>query len=189
MSTQSPQTSNDPQYDLTKVGRIQRILIKGALRDENQEKKLTSKTVFKEVINPLRLPKVNVFNAPDVRKMWRLFCLSALRVLYPPVHEPRSFEQVASQNNIDDKAIAKIEKVLKRSAWVAGTFFFASLLVALWINVIPTWLTALGTMSLTSALYWKYSFLLWQTRLRSLEPGKAGIKEFMATSWWLESLR
>lgn len=189
MSTQPPQTSNDSDFDLTKVGRIQRILIRGALRDESQEKKVTSKTVLKEIINPLRLPKVNVFNAPDVRKLWRVFCLSALRVLYPPTHEPRSFSEVASANNIDGQSLAKIEKVLKRAAWVSGFFFFLSLLVAIWLNNLPTWLTALGTMALSGVLYWKYSFLLWQTRLRSLEPGKAGVRQFMSTLWWLESLR
>lgn len=177
--------------DMSEFGWFTRMLVRGAMLDPKLDRKVSGREVLREAVNisPLYLPKVNFVNTPDVRTLWRNFCLSCLRLLYPKQRDAISFDEAAKLYNISRKDLVRIERNMRLATWVCLVFFMVSLFIGLWLNQLRTWLPTLATMILSSVFYWKYSFLLWQIRQRSLDPEVASVRNFMKTPWWLESLK
>ncbi|PPC84845.1 MAG: hypothetical protein CTY35_00550 [Methylotenera sp.] len=170
-----------------RFSKIKQMVEKGAAIQINPEKSsLTDLSKNSVNINPLYLPKFKFWNAPDVKIGYRSICRSLLRLWSKKEPKNLSFEDVCRANGVTDHHLNKIERRLWITACIAFIAIPISLITAIYFNNINTWLTALGSMVIASAWFWKYSFQLWQVRLRSLDKNDASVRAFMRQSWYLE---
>ena len=138
-------------------------------------------------INPFRLPKVRFWRSPDVLIVWRSLCRSLITLRSDkPKSTLVSFDEVCQQRGVTPAQLIKIESNLLLSARASLFFFVLALLVGAYMNQFTVWLVSGGSAFLSGVLYWKYSFLLWQVRLRSLDKHLASIQAFMKESWYIE---
>lgn len=137
-------------------------------------------------ISPLYLPRMRFWNAPDVKTQYRSLCRLILRLWKRD--EPRylNFDDICHANKIGESGLSRIERKLLISASVGFAFMLIAVLCAIYLNTLSGWLSGLGAFFLSGVIWWKYSFLLWQVRLRSLDKDKASVQSFMKTDWYTE---
>lgn len=164
---------------------ITRLLIKGAMY-QPQDKVEYKASDF--VPHPLYLPKVNFLKLPDVRIMWRSICLALLGLTFSPVVEYKSFDELCKERSISEAALLRIQGNLKRAALGSFALMGMSVLIGIWLQDTMATMGCASTFILLSVFYWKYSFLLWQVRKRSLDED-ASMRNFMSTSWYLEAFK
>lgn len=140
-------------------------------------------------INPLYIPRVRFWRAPDVRIMYRALCRSILVIMDPPAPKFEDFDEICKKRGITEKMLQGIERTHKIMALIAFFFMAIALAIGLYVNTFPVWLTSLGAIVISASLYWKYSFRLWQLRKRSLDPSVASPKLFMTGDWYLEAFK
>lgn len=166
---------------------IKAAIERGANIRINEDKDSLGKIAKDSVkINPFYLPRVRFWNAPDVKMTYRSMCRSILRLWKKD--EPRylNFEEICQANKIGESSLSKIEKKLLINASVGFAFMLIAILSAIYFGTFSGWLTGLGAFFLSGVIWWKYSFLLWQVRLRSLDKEKASVQAFMKTDWYAE---
>ncbi|MFL9610986.1 hypothetical protein ACKF11_12945 [Methylobacillus sp. Pita2] len=173
-----------------KLSWIRRKIIEGAdiqLNPERQELKGMVKDSFS--ISPLYLPKVKFWNSPDTKTVWRAFCRLILK--YSQDHEPRneSFNKICQERGVTEEAIVSIERSLKWTSRIALGTALGSVILAAWYGSLTAWLVGIGSAFMWGTIWWKYSFRLWQIRMRSLDINKASVKKFMEGEWYLEALK
>lgn len=140
-------------------------------------------------INPFYLPKVKFWNAPDVQTIWRGLCRSILPYLVNREAQEEDFEEICKLRGITEKQLSDIMRYLKLTARIALFTGLASLVLAAYYWSLPAWLMGLGSAFFWGAIWWKYSFRLWQVRLRSLDKEKASVRAFMQGDWYIEAIK
>ena len=166
---------------------LRKMILNGAqidLSKDSSGKKLSTLS-----ISPFYLPRMKFFAAPDVKVLWREFCRRMLVMLYHNEKPPADFKEVMSKHSLQDENLEKILRMYKFKAILAALLITLSISVCVHYFSFSVILSCLGFVFLAGSLYWKYSFYMWQIRVRSFDPQVASVKRFMTGPWYLEPFK